>query len=269
MTAVVLARGVGRRMRRPAGAVGLTPGQSAIAATGRKAMIPVGARGRPFLDHVLTSLADAGCDRVCLVLGPDQDDVCRRYRTDAVPSRFDLQFVQQATAAGTAHAVLAAEPITEDDAFLVVNADNHYPATVLRDLVALAGPGLAAFTRQDLAASSNILPRKIAAFALIDVDEAGWLNAIVEKPAPDLVARRPEALVSMNLWRFDRRIFSACRDVAQSVRGEFELPEAVALALDRGVRFRAVRAHGPVLDLSGPEDIPEVSARLADAEVRL
>ena len=31
----------------------------------------------------------------------------------------------------------------------------------------------------------------------------------------------------MNVWRFDARIFAACRDVPRSVRGEFELPEAV------------------------------------------
>jgi UDP-N-acetylglucosamine diphosphorylase / glucose-1-phosphate thymidylyltransferase / UDP-N-acetylgalactosamine diphosphorylase / glucosamine-1-phosphate N-acetyltransferase / galactosamine-1-phosphate N-acetyltransferase len=67
----------------------------------------------------------------------------------------------------------------------------------------------------------------------------------------------------MNCWHFDSRIFGACRDVPRSVRGEFELPEAVGLAIRRGVRFKALRASGAVLDLSRRADAAEVERRLA------
>lgn len=67
----------------------------------------------------------------------------------------------------------------------------------------------------------------------------------------------------MNCWRFDARIFDACRDVPKSARGEYELPEAVALAMARGVRFTAVPARGPVLDLSRRVDAADVARRLA------
>ena len=72
----------------------------------------------------------------------------------------------------------------------------------------------------------------------------------------------------MNLWRFDSRIFDACRDVPRSVRGEFELPEAVALALTRGLRLRAIPARGPVLDLSRRADAADVERRLSGTEAR-
>jgi dTDP-glucose pyrophosphorylase len=80
--------------------------------------------------------------------------------------------------------------------------------------------------------------------------------------------RKKEILVSMNCWRFDSRIFSACRDVPRSRRGEFELPEAVGLAVARGVMFRALRAAGPVLDLSRRSDTADVEQRLAGVEPR-
>ena len=67
----------------------------------------------------------------------------------------------------------------------------------------------------------------------------------------------------MNCWRFDARIFDACRDVPRSARGEFELPEAVALATRRGARFKAIPARGPVLDLSRRADTADVERRLA------
>ena len=67
----------------------------------------------------------------------------------------------------------------------------------------------------------------------------------------------------MNCWRFDARIFDACRDVPKSARGEYEIPEAVGLAAARGMKFKAVPARGPVLDLSRRADAADVSRRLA------
>ena len=73
---VILARGIGSRMRRDDDAAVLDERQSAAADAGVKAMIPI---DRPFLDYVLTTLADAGYRRVCLVIGPDHDATRRYY----------------------------------------------------------------------------------------------------------------------------------------------------------------------------------------------
>jgi glucose-1-phosphate thymidylyltransferase len=70
----------------------------------------------------------------------------------------------------------------------------------------------------------------------------------------------------MNLWRFDERIFDACRAVPLSTRGEFELPEAVGVAVASGVRFRTFPGSGAVLDLSRRSDVALVTARLAGVE---
>ena len=67
--AVILARGLGRRMRKTDGA-SLRDDQQAVAATGVKALVPI---DRPFLDYVLTALADAGYRQICLVVGPEHE----------------------------------------------------------------------------------------------------------------------------------------------------------------------------------------------------
>ena len=67
----------------------------------------------------------------------------------------------------------------------------------------------------------------------------------------------------MNCWRFDQRIFKACREVPLSARGEYELPEAVGVAVAQGVRFKTFPARGPVLDLSTRSDATDVSRRLS------
>ena len=80
MKALVLARGKGTRMQRAAPDAAADPGQSRIADTGLKAMIPF---RRPFLDYILSALADAGCLDVCLIIGPEHDSGSRLLRAHA------------------------------------------------------------------------------------------------------------------------------------------------------------------------------------------
>jgi glucose-1-phosphate thymidylyltransferase len=263
--ALVLARGLATRMRRAEADAGLSPAQQRAAAAGLKAMMPVGDdRGaRPFLDHVLGTLAAAGLSAVGLVIGPEHEEIRARYEGDARPRRLTLAWPIQAEPRGTADAVLAAESWAGADPFLVLNADNLYPIDVLQSLCALNGPGLPAFERDELVRSSNIPEERIASFALLRVDADGFLSSIIEKPGADVMrGAGPRALVSMNCWRFDARIFEACRAVPRSPRGEFELPMAVGVALARGVPFTVVPARGEVLDLSRQSDVTDVSRRL-------
>ena len=254
----MLARGLGSRMRAPDPGVQLTAAQARAADAGLKAMMPV--NGRPFLDFVLSSLADAGIRDAALVVAPEHGELQHHYGTHARPSRLHLTFVVQQEALGTAHAVLAAETWADGLPFLTVNGDNLYPPDALGGLVALDAPGLCAFDANELVRSGNIPPARIGAFAVVRVNDEGFLTRIVEKPGAGTGAHGN--LVSMNCWRFDARIFPACRDVPRSARGEFELPEAVGLALQRDVPFKVLRAAGPVLDLSKRGDAAEVDRRL-------
>jgi glucose-1-phosphate thymidylyltransferase len=270
MTTLVLARGLGRRMREADGGAPLDAGQEAAARAGQKGMMPVGpGSGRPFLDYVLGSLADANCRDVILVVAPEHEAMRERYAPSRL-RRLSVGFAVQAEATGTAHAVLAAAGLVGDRPFLVVNADNLYPEEVLRQLAALDGPGLPAFERKRLVEESGFPEDRVAQFAVLRVDPDGSLRGICEKPsAGDLSLTDPRALISMNAWRFDQRIFEACADVPRSARGEHELPEAVGLALRRGVRFRVFRAGGAVLDLSRRADVDRVSRQLAGREPQL
>ncbi len=258
--AIVLARGLGTRMRAPDASAQLTPEQQRAADAGIKAMMPV--NGRPFLDFTLDSLANAGIRLVALVVAPDHTALRQYYEIDAPPGRVRLDFVVQPEALGTANAVLVAEPWVAGDTFLVINADNLYPVPVLTRLASLPEAGLPAFEPEELVESSNIAPERIRSFAILDVDQDGYLAGIVEKPNTELPANGG-SYVSMNCWRFDQRIFRACREVPKSERGEFELPEAVGLAVRQGVKFRTFRARGPVLDLSTRADAADVARRLA------
>lgn len=262
--AIVLARGLGTRMRAPDLSAQLTPEQQRAADAGVKAMMPL--NGRPFLDYIVSSLADAGIRHVALVVAPDHSALRHYYEIEARPTRVRLDFVVQDAPLGTANAVLAAEKWTRGEAFLAMNADNLYPVPALKTLGSLSEPGLPIFQEEDLVESSNIPAIRIRSFAILDVDVNGYLVGIVEKPKLDLPPDLPPLggrLISMNCWRFDERIFAACREVSKSQRGEFELPEAVGVAIRHGVKFKTFPARGPVLDLSTRSDAADVAGRLA------
>ena len=265
--AVVLARGLGTRMRKEAPGTQLDAAQAAAADKGLKAFIPI---GRPFLDYILSGLADAGLTRLCVVIGPEHDVVRHYYGSEVTLTRISVDFAVQEEPRGTADAVLAAEAWTEGEPFVVVNGDNYYPMDALKALAGLTLPGLVAFSREGLLADGQIAPDRILRFALLDLDGLR-LRRIVEKPDQVDVERfKRGSYVSMNCWRFDTRIFDACRHAPLSPRGELELPLTVQQAIDDG-RFpvEAVLSDAGVLDLSGRADIAAVAQRLAGVEVRL
>jgi dTDP-glucose pyrophosphorylase len=260
--AVVLARGKGTRMQRADAHALMDDRQSSVADTGIKAMIPF---RRPFLDYVLSALADVECRDVCLVVAPAHEIIREYYTRTRPPGRVRITFAVQQEARGTGDAVLAAESFVRDDPFLVLNSDNYYPVDMLRPLVALDGPGLPVFQRSTLIKYSNIDEDRIATYAILTVDANGNLRDIIEKPDPDTLATYGEDFpVSMNCWRLGPSIFTACRSIPPSPRGEIELPLAVRHAVRlMGERFRAIPVEAGVLDLSRRADIAEVERRLA------
>jgi glucose-1-phosphate thymidylyltransferase len=265
--AVVLTRGLGKRMSRTDRAATLDRHQAAVAASGLKAMIPV---GRPFLDYLLSMLADAGFEQICLVIGPDRGAIRDYYERDAKPQRCTLTFATQEKALGTADAVLAAESFCGSDRFLVVNSDNYYPVEACRALHLLGETGLAAFSREALVSEGNVSAERAATFPAVRMDANGYLTELLE--AGDDPAREPGAdvLVSMNCWLFSRTIFRACRAITPARSGELELPDAVRYAIATiGERLRVLSFRAPVLDLTTRADVAVVAARLAGVPVRL
>ena len=263
--AVILARGLGTRMRREDGSAGLAPEQRTAASTGIKALIPI---KRPFLDYVLSTLADSGYEEVCLVIGPEHDVVRSYYTAQMPPRRVSLSFAVQREPLGTADAVAAAEDFASGEDFLVINSDNYYPRAALEALRTAGEPAAALFSRSTLLSESNIEPDRVRAYAVYTVGPDGYLTGILEKPdEAALAAAGADPLISMNCWRFSPAIFGPCRATPLSPRGEKELPRAVHEAVTSGfLRIRVIRGAGAVLDLSRQADIAPVAARLADVE---
>jgi glucose-1-phosphate thymidylyltransferase len=259
--AVVLARGLGKRMRESSAAVALDEAQASVAASGVKAMMPF---RRPFMDYLLSALADAGYEDACLIIGPEHEAIRHFYSIQAPPRRIRIHFAVQPEPRGTADAVLAAESFVAGEDFLTINSDNYYPVSALRALRLLGEAGTALFAGNVLISEGGIPPERVFRFAVCEIDADGYLARIIEKPDETRGASAEDALISVNCWRFPPAIFEACRRTAVSRRGELELPDAVEQAMSHlGVRFRVVRCSDGVLDLSSRTDVANVAQKLS------
>jgi dTDP-glucose pyrophosphorylase len=256
--AVVLARGLGTRMRREADGIELSAEHLRAARSGHKALMPL--LGRPMLDYVVDSLLYAGLSHICLVIAPDADAMRQAVRRIAQASGARVEYAVQQEPRGTADAVLAAEQFVAGDTFVLCNGDNLYPVSALRALAQLEDGDCraVAFDRDALLAHSNIAPERIRAFAAMSVGEDGRLTGIVEKPPdPELYAREGHLWVNMNLYRFAPAVFDACRSIRPDpARNELELTSAVAELVRRGrPAVRVVFSSEGVLDLTSRSDI--------------
>jgi dTDP-glucose pyrophosphorylase len=265
--AVILARGLGTRMRKADQEAGLDERQQAAADAGIKAMIPI---GRPFLDYVLSALADAGYRRMCLVIGPDHDAIRRYYGEQVVLERISVDFAVQVEPRGTADAVAAAERFADGEPVAVLNSDNYYPVAALAPLRQQGGSGVALFDGQSILAAGNLPEERLRAFAVGRIED-GCLVDILEKPDEATWQALPRPLwLSMNCWQFRATIFDSCRAIRPSPRGELELPDAVRHSIRvLGERFRVVTVREPVLDITSRRDVAGVAEKLAGVEVRL
>lgn len=264
--AVILARGLGSRMRKESDGAELTEEQRRAADSGVKAMISI---DRPFLDYVISALADAGFTDICLVIGPEHNMI-REYYDNVEKPRVTISYAVQEEPLGTADALRSAEEFAAGDPFLVLNSDNYYPVAAYEALRDMDGAGLVGFDRVAMFEKSNIASDRVAAFALATGDEDGNLVDVVEKPSEEQISELgDDAMVSMNLWKFTEPIFAAAAVIPKSARGEYEIIDAVRKAMEDGVHFSIVHSEDGVLDMSNRDDIASVAAALEDTKVSL
>lgn len=264
--AVILARGLGTRMRKADESATLDAATAKVAESGVKAMIPT--MGRPFLDFVLSALADAGYTQVCLIIGPEHDVVRDYYGKTHKPKRLSVDFAVQEKPLGTADAVRPAEAFAAGAPFLMINSDNYYPPEALVALRQSSAPAVAVFHR-DAMLQGNIPADRISKFSAVIENADGSMKRIIEKPTEgQLMELGEDIYVSMNCWLFGPEIFDACRVIKPSPRGEYEITDAAQYCIDvLGKKLKVHRIAAPVLDLSSRGDIAAVNDRLSKLTV--
>jgi dTDP-glucose pyrophosphorylase len=234
MQAVILAAGRGKRLH-------------PITESRTKAMAPI--LGQPIVGRVMEPLMACGIHDFILVISPDDNEI-RDYFQAAAFQNIKITLVEQPKPLGMAHALSQASPYIKDD-FVLSACDNLVPWDDIE--------GLLSRWRGSSSAQAilTLLPMPREALARVGVVklEGDVITQIVEKPEPD---QAPSNIASTPLYCFKYDFLSYLPAVQPSLRGEYELQDAIQILINSGDTARGFRISKRI-DLTTPEDLLQIN----------
>jgi bifunctional UDP-N-acetylglucosamine pyrophosphorylase/glucosamine-1-phosphate N-acetyltransferase len=199
-------------------------------------MLPV--LGIPIIEHIVNACVEARLKRVIIVTG---------YQEEVIRSHFDeaqhgaqIEYVTQEKQGGTADAISQVKDLV-DERFLALNGDSLISPVTLTSL---------AETQQDLAVV--IAAKKVkepANYGVIDV-RGDTVLKIAEKPKEPV-----SDLANLGVYAFTPMIFDAIAKISKSVRGEYEITDAIQLLIDQGYKVGYLNVREEWIDIGRPWDL--------------
>jgi len=233
MKGYILAAGEGLRMR-------------PLTANIPKPLLPVA--GRPFLEHNIESLQEAGIRDIIMLVGWRAQRI-REHFGDGKAFGVKIEYVEQKERLGTAHAIgMIKDKI--DSSFFCLYGDVVLTKESVKGLVEhhqkVKGNVMALTTVED--------PRR---YGTVIVD-AGVAKEIIEKPEV------PESnLVNAGAYILEPEIFEAISETKKSGRGEYEVTDSFKILMRKSHLYTHV-LKGEWIDVARPWDLLEANRILMD-----
>lgn len=245
-----------------------------------KEMLPI--IDRPLIQYAVDEAVEAGCDTLVFVTNRYKHAVAdyfdKAYELEqkleqsgkteqlelirnVLPKGVRAVFVTQAEALGLGHAVLCAKPVIGDEPFAVLLPDdliwNRGPGALTQMADAAQASGASMIAVQDV-------PRdQTGSYGIVATDSfqnrQGRINAIVEKPQPDVA---PSTLAVVGRYVLNPRIFSLLETTTPGAGGEIQLTDAIA-ALLKEEAVNAYRFQGTRFDCGTHIGLVEATIRYA------
>jgi UDP-N-acetylglucosamine diphosphorylase/glucosamine-1-phosphate N-acetyltransferase len=230
MKAVLLAAGEGVR---------LLP----ITATRPKHLIKVG--GKPILQFCLEAVKRAGITEAIIVTHY-MGDAIRSYFGDGEKLGLRLSYVEQKAVLGTGNAASVAEPYVDGD-FALIYGDLLFGQDAVKEV-------LAQFKSGKTAAVMGVVPvEKPESYGIIELDAEKRVKRIVEKPA---AGKAPSNLANAGVYAFSNEVFGKIKQTKASIRGEWELTDAITMLVEEGKTVLAAQlSKADWFDVGRPWDL--------------
>ncbi len=234
MKAVLLAAGEGVR---------LLP----ITATRPKHLIKVA--GKPILQFCLEAVKNAGIDEA-IIITHYMGDAIRGYFGKGEKLGLKISYLEQKAVLGTGNAVAVAEPYVDED-FALIYGDLLFGEDEVKNV-------LQSFKSGKTAAVMGVVPvDKPENYGIIELDAQKHVKRIVEKPA---TGKAPSNLANAGLYIFSTEIFGKIKQTKASIRGEWELTDAVTLLAKEGKTVLAEElTKNDWFDVGRPWDLLEAN----------
>jgi bifunctional UDP-N-acetylglucosamine pyrophosphorylase/glucosamine-1-phosphate N-acetyltransferase len=206
--------------------------------------------GKPILEHCLEALKASGVTEVVIVTHY-MGDAIRQYFGDGKKMGLKVEYVDQVAMLGTGNAVSVVEQYV-DGAFVLVYGDLLFSPEAMKKVVH-------SFEKEKPAAVMAVVPvEKPENYGIVELENGKKVKRIIEKPAP---SEAPSNLANAGLYMFSMEIFDKIRQTEASVRGEWELTDALSLLIRDKKRVLAAKiSKDDWIDIGRPWDLLEANS---------
>jgi glucose-1-phosphate thymidylyltransferase len=251
-----------------------------ITHTSAKQLVPVA--NKPVLFYGIEAMADAGIERVGIVIAPETGAEIEAAAGDGSRFGVQIEYILQDEPLGLAHAVLTAEPFLGEDPFVMYLGDNLLQGGIV-DLVA-------AFREHEPDALILLTPvpdpenygvAELSRDGVSGMDAASGATASPDSGSPPGSAPRPGEigrvvrlvekpsepatdLALVGVYMFTSAIHDAARAIEPSARGELEITDAIQRLLDDGLRVEPHIVRGWWKDTGRLQDMLEANRLILD-----
>ena len=234
MKAVILAAGEGVRLR-------------PLTLTRPKHLIKLG--GKPILEHCLNVIKACGIKEVLIIVHYMADSI-RQYFQDGKKFGLKIEYKEQKGVLGTGNAASLAESYVDEEAFLLVYGDLLFSAESVKKIIDKYKSGKSA------AVMAVVSVEKPENYGVVEFQEEEKVKRIIEKPNRE---KAPTNLVNAGIYVFSNEIFEKIKGVSASVRGEWEITDAISfLAKERDVSAVKI-SRDEWIDIGRPWDLLEAN----------
>ena len=234
MKAVVLAAGKGIRLE-------------PITSTRPKHMIKIA--GKPILERCLNELKACGIKDIVLVVN-HMANAIEGYFGDGGKLGIKIEYARQETVLGTGNALITAQSLVQED-FALVYGDLLFSANVMKKV-------LEKHQNERPSATMAVVPvMQPENYGIVELDDRDHVKRIIEKPNRE---EAPSNLANTGIYVLSKDIITKVKETPASARGEWEIPDAIALMLNEGKGVLAVKVlEEDWMDIGRPWDLLEAN----------
>jgi len=185
-------------------------------------------------------------------------EILRRYVSDilvVINSEYKVYFnsiqgvklVEQIGTKGTAAALKSVEKYINDEEFLVIYGDVLFEEDAIKSVMKVEGNTMLSVSVSD--------PKR---YGVVILNSENRLVKIIEK-----VENPPSNLINAGIYKFTQDIFSHIDKIRPSIRGEYELPDAINMIADK---VTVIKYNGMWMDIGRPWDLIEANKIFLEKE---
>lgn len=230
---VILAAGGGTRMK-------------PLSLTIPKPMLPI--CNKPLLAVLAEYMAEIGLKSIIIVVSPSNISNIQKYFTDnPLPIGIQIKYAVQEEPLGTAHALSQAENYISEEKIFVIAGDNYLFPPQMKKLITTH-----LYTKPKITiALKQVSEKEIISLSSVLLNPEGFVTRIIEKPKKNEIL---SLLAATSAYVIEKDFFSVLKNISKSKRGEYEIPTAFELILQKNGRIKGIEL--PFWDhISTPDDL--------------